>query len=74
MTEVQSAEGKDLRGNCGQALRFSVLFLTMALSVMKSFRMVATIASLKGWPASCSQLVVAARCPLPERAMVSAAR
>ncbi|SFN67201.1 Transposase [Sphingomonas sp. OK281] len=60
--------------NCVQALRYSVLFLTMALSVMRSFRMVATIASLKGLPASRSRLVVAARRPLPQRAMVSAAR
>ncbi len=65
---------KALLSNCVQALRYSVLFLTMALSVMRSFRMVATIASLKGLPASRSRLVVAARCPLPERAMVSAAR
>ena len=63
-----------LPSNCVQAVRYWVLFLSMALRVMRSFRMVATIASLKGLPASRSRLVVAARCPLPERAMVSAAR
>ena len=60
--------------NCVQAVRYWVVFLSMALRGMRSFRMVATIASLKGLPASRSRLVVAARCPLAERAMVSAAR
>ena len=68
------AATKALLSNCVQAVRYWVLFLSMALRVMRSFRMVATIASLKGLPASRSRLVVAARCPLPERAMASAAR
>ena len=67
-------QNKPVLSNCVQAVRYWVLFLSMALRVMRSFRMVATIASLKGLPASRSRLVVAARCPLPERAMVSAAR
>ena len=69
-----SLYAKALLSNCVHALRYLVLFLTIALSVMRSFRMVATIASLKGLPAPRSRLVVAAKSPLPERAMVSAAR
>lgn len=34
---------KPVLSNCVQALRYLVLFLTMSLSVMRSFRMVATI-------------------------------
>ena len=66
--------GKPVLSNCVHAVRYSVLFLTIALRVTSSFRIVATMASLKGFPASRRRLVVAASCPLSERAMLSAAR
>ena len=72
--EVMFGRLKPVLSNCVQAERYSVLFLTMALRVMSSLRMVATMASLNGLPAARSRLAVAARGPLPERAMARAAR
>ena len=75
ISRLPDIEGdKAFLSNCVHAVRYSVLFLTIALRVTSSFRIVATMASLKGFPASRRRLVVAASCPLPERAMLSAAR